>query len=90
MSAKRRLSATVSSEHLAHARSEVEAGRAESVSAWVDDALARRVADERRLVAMDRLLAEYEAGHGEITEEEVEATVRRVRREAFVVRGRRP
>ncbi len=44
---------------------------------------------ERRLRALDRLIADYEAAHGEITEQEMADAARSVRATATVVRGKR-
>jgi hypothetical protein len=44
---------------------------------------------ERRLQAMDRFLAAYEAEHGVIAEEEMVEAVRSARADAIVVRGKR-
>ena len=44
---------------------------------------------ERKLRALDRLIADYEAAHGEITEQEMADAVRSVQAEATVVRGAR-
>ena len=65
----------------------VAAGNAESVSAWVNDALRLKMEHDRRLRALDEFIVGYEAGHGEITEEEMAGAVRRARERAVVVRG---
>ena len=67
MSEKERLSATVDAELLAAARAAVEAGRAVSVSAWVNRALLRERDHDERLQALERLVADYEDKHGEIS-----------------------
>jgi hypothetical protein len=48
----------------------------------------RQVDHDRRMRALDAFLAAYEAKHGEITEAEVDAAVRRARVSAVVVRSR--
>jgi hypothetical protein len=68
-------------------RAEVAAGQAESLSAWVNDALRRQVENDRRLRALDEFIAAYEAEHGEITEEEMVEAERSARERAIVVRG---
>lgn len=88
MSTKERLSATVDAELVAAAQNAVAAGRAESVSSWVNDALRMKADQDMRLAALDDFLAVYESEHGEITEEAMEAAVRRARKRAVVVRGR--
>lgn len=87
MSDKRRLSASVDADLLAAAHQAVAGGRSESVSSWVNDALRLKAAHERRLGALDLFLADYEAQHGEISDEEMDAAARRVRGRAVVVRS---
>ncbi|MGH3304068.1 MAG: hypothetical protein ACRDOK_20800 [Streptosporangiaceae bacterium] len=89
MSAKERLSASVDAELVAVAQEAVAGGRAESVSAWVNDALRLKADHDRRLAALDDFLALYEAEHGEITEQEIREASRRARAGAVVVRGHR-
>jgi hypothetical protein len=67
----------------------VKAGRAASLSAWVNDALAEHAAKERRRQALAELIAEYEAEHGVITQAEMEAQIRADRANAVIVRGPR-
>lgn len=57
------------------------------MSAWVNEALRRQVDHDRRMEALDAFIAEYEAEHGEITLDEIEAASRRARARALVVRG---
>ena len=80
------MSATVEAELLAAGRAAVAEGRAESLSAWVNDALRRHAEHDRRMQALDAFLAAYEAEHGEITEEEVREAERRSRSRAVVIR----
>lgn len=87
MSGKERLSASVDTDLMAAARDAVARGRAESVSAWVNDALLLKAEHDRRLAAIDDFLAAYEAEHGEITEQEMRDAARRARSRAVVVRG---
>lgn len=87
MSAKQRLSVSVDSELVAAANAAVATGRAESVSAWVNDALRHQLQHEQRLAALGAYLAAYEAEHGEITEEEMRAAARDAESRAVVVRG---
>lgn len=84
-----RLSATVDAEVLQAGRAAVAAGEAESLSAWVNDALRRQADHDRRLRAMDAAIAAHEAEFGEITEEEMAAARRTTRARAVVVRGKR-
>jgi hypothetical protein len=86
MTNRERLSATVEAELLAAGRAAVAEGRAESLSAWVNDALRRQADHDRRMQALDEFLAGYEAEHGEITEDEIREAERRTRSRAVVVR----
>jgi len=72
---------------MAVAQEAVTGGHAESISAWVNDALRLKADHDRRLQALDEFLAAYEAGHGEITEDEMRDAARRARERAIVVRG---
>ena len=87
MTTKRRLSASVDAELVAVAQEAVTGGHAESISAWVNDALRLKADHDRRLQALDEFLAAYEAEHGEITEDEMQDAARRAREGAIVVRG---
>jgi len=87
MTAKSRLSVTVDADLIAAAHAAVAAGAADSMSAWVNDALRLKLDHDRRLRGIGDFIAAYEAEHGEITEEEMEAAVRRARERAIVVRG---
>jgi Arc/MetJ-type ribon-helix-helix transcriptional regulator len=87
MSTKRRLSASVDAELVAVAQEAVAEGRAESISAWVNDALRLKADNDLRLQALDDFLAAYESEHGEITVDEMRDVARRARERAIVVRG---
>jgi len=87
MTAKRRLSVTIDADLIAAGQAAVAAGEAESVSAWVNEALRLKAEQDRRLRALDQFIAAYEAEHGEITDEEMDAAVRSMRERAIVVRG---
>jgi hypothetical protein len=86
MTNRQRLSASVDANLLDAGRAAVADGRAENLSAWVNEAMRRQVDHDRRLKALDELLASYEAEHGEITDEEIENATRRTRERAVVVR----
>ena len=90
MTAKRRLSVTIDADLIAAGQAAVAAGEAESVSAWVNEALRLKAEQDRRLRALDQFIAAYEAEHGEITDEEMDAAVRSMRERAIVVRGGAP
>jgi Arc/MetJ-type ribon-helix-helix transcriptional regulator len=87
VSAKERLSASVDADLVAVAQEAVAQGRAESVSAWVNEALRLKAAHDRRLRALDEFVAGFEAEHGEIGEAEMREAARRARGRAVVVRG---
>jgi Arc/MetJ-type ribon-helix-helix transcriptional regulator len=87
VSGKERLSASVDADLVAVAQEAVAQGRAESVSAWVNEALRLKVAYDQRLRALDEFVAGFEAEHGEITEAEMSEAARRARGRAVVVRG---
>jgi Arc/MetJ-type ribon-helix-helix transcriptional regulator len=87
MSTKQRLSASVDAELIAAAQEAVTQGHAESISAWVNDALRLKADHDRRLQALDDFLTAFETAHGEITEEEMRDAARRARERAIVVRG---
>jgi Arc/MetJ-type ribon-helix-helix transcriptional regulator len=88
VSTKQRLSASVDAELLAIAQDAVAHGKAESVSAWVNEALRLKADRDRRLQALDEFLAAYEDEHGEITDRDMLEAGRRARGRAVVVRGR--
>ncbi len=71
MDAKRRLSASVDADLLQAAEAAVSGGDADSVSAWVNDALRLKLTHDARLAALACFISEYEADHGEITAEEI-------------------
>ena len=87
MTVKARLSATVDADLIAASQAAVAAGEAESLSAWVNDALRLKIEHDRRLRGIDDYIAAYEAEHGEITDEEMDAAYRAARARAVVVRG---
>jgi hypothetical protein len=84
---KQRLTVTVDPGVLEAGHEAVAAGRAESLSAWVNRALAERVAKERRLSALADAIASYEAEFGVISEEEIVRQARADRDAARVIRG---
>ncbi len=78
---------TVEPELIAAAHQAVAEGRAESVSGWVNTALADRAARDRRRRALGEVVAAYEAEFGVISDEELAARERADRESAIVVRG---
>jgi len=87
MKGKQRLSASVDAALMQAGQEAVAEGRAESMSAWVNDALRLKADHDRRMRALDEFIAAYEAEHGEITEEEIRDAARRARAGATVVRA---
>lgn len=87
MSTKRRLSASVDAELLHAAEAAVSGGDAESVSAWVNDALRLKLTHDARLAALASFIGAYETEHGEITGEELRLAVRGAGQSAILVRG---
>lgn len=85
---KERLSASVDTELIAQARAAVAAGRAENVSAYVNEALRQYAEHDRGLAAFDEYMAEYEAEFGVITEEEMERVEQEMKARAVTTGGR--
>ncbi len=69
------------------ARRAVAAGRADSISSWVSEAMRRQADHDARLQALDVFIAEFESEHGSITDEEVRAAQRRAASKAVISRG---
>lgn len=86
--AKERLTISVDRAILDAGAAAVAEGRADSMSAWVSEALAERVARERRLAAMADAIAAYEAEFGVITDEEIADLARRDRDAAAALRAK--
>lgn len=87
---KERLTVTVDPVLVQAGTEAVAGGYADSLSAWVNLALAERAAKDRRLRAMGKAIASYEAEFGAITAEELAAQERADQRSARVIRGARP
>jgi hypothetical protein len=86
---KERLTVTVDPGLVAAANEAVRAGRAESLSGWVNLALMERAAKERRLRALAEAVAAYEEEFGTISAAEIAAQQRADQKTAVVVRGSR-
>lgn len=86
MSGKERLSVTVDPDLLAAAHDAVAAGRAENVSAWVNQALGRQAEHDRRMTALAAFITDYEAEEAVISAEEMTKAARRAASRATVVR----
>jgi hypothetical protein len=84
---KERVTVTLDRALVEAANAAIAAGRADSLSAWINLAVAEHVAKERRLAALSDLLAGYEAEFGVITPSELAARERDDRRKATVIRG---
>ena len=86
---KQRLTVTVDPDLVAAGNQAVAAGLAESLSAWVNAAIAAQARRDGALTALAAAVGDYEAEHGEITGDEVDAQLRADREAAVVVRGSR-
>ena len=86
---KERLTVTVDPDLIEAGNQAVVSGRAESLSGWVNAALAERVISDRHLESLSDAITSYEAAHGQITVDEMATQARRDREEAVVVRGSR-
>ena len=87
---KTRLTVTVDPALVRAGNAAVKAGDADSLSAWVNTALADRAAKERRLRAMGEAIAAYEAEFGTMTAEELATQTRADQQSARVLRGATP
>jgi Arc/MetJ-type ribon-helix-helix transcriptional regulator len=85
---KERLTVTVDRDLVEEAEQAVRDGSADSVSGYVNAALAEYSAKQRRLAALAEAIRAYEAEFGEITDAEVEEQARVDRANAVVVRGK--
>lgn len=85
---KQRLTVTVDPDLVKAGNEAVRAGLNESLSGWVNEALAAQAVHDRRLRALSEAIGEYEAQFGEITPEEMAAQRRGDAETAVVVRGR--
>lgn len=85
---KDRLTVSVDADLAAAGAVAVAEGRAASLSAWVNEALADKAAKDRRLVALADAVAAYEVEHGAIDPQEISQQVRADRDAAAAVRAR--
>jgi Arc/MetJ-type ribon-helix-helix transcriptional regulator len=85
---KKRLSVSVDADLVEAAQAAVEAGQAENVSAFVNEALKKHAEHHRGLAAMADAIAAYEAEYGKITDEDMEAARRWLKESAITVRPR--
>lgn len=83
---KQRVTVTVDEALLQDVSRRVQHGHAESLSAWVGEAMAQRAARDERLAVLAAIVAEYEAEHGEITDDELAQQAQADRDAAAAVR----
>jgi hypothetical protein len=86
---KERLTVTVDPSLIEAGNEAVAAGRASSLSGWVNLALTERAEKERKLGALAEAIADYEKEHGAISSAELAAQQRADRSGAIIVRGRK-
>ena len=87
MSTKERVTVSVDPALLHEAAEAVAAGGAESLSAWVSEAMAEKLEHRRKLLALAEAIADFEAEFGEITREEIDAQLRADEQNAIKVRA---
>lgn len=85
---KQRLTVTVDPELVQAGNAAVAAGRAQSLSEWVNTALLARTTRDRRLESLAEAVAAFEQEHGAIGADEIVVQQRTDRASAVVVRGR--
>ncbi|MFN0089633.1 MAG: hypothetical protein ACKVWR_05085 [Acidimicrobiales bacterium] len=83
------MTVTVDPELIDAGQKAVEAGLADSVSAWVSEAIEEKLRRDRKLALLAAAVADYEREFGEITTEEIAGQRREDHETATVVRGRR-
>jgi hypothetical protein len=86
---KRRLSASVDALLLEAAERAVKRGEAESVSAWVSDAMKTKLDNDARLRALAEVIADYEREFGEITEQDMRRVDQELKRRTIRTGGLR-
>lgn len=86
MTRKKRLTVTVDPHLIEAGGQAVASGLAESMSAWVNSALAAHMERDRRLRSLAEAVASFEQEHGAISAEEIAAQQRADRTTAVVVR----
>jgi Arc/MetJ-type ribon-helix-helix transcriptional regulator len=87
---KARVTITVDAELVRAAEAAVVDGRAESLSAFVNQAVAKELERQRGKQALGAAIAAYEAKYGAISDDDIQARVRENKQRALVVRGRKP
>lgn len=89
MGEKRRLSASVDALLLEAAEHAVKIGEAESVSAWVNDAMKLKLDNDVRLRALAEVIADYEREFGELTEQAMRRAEQEMKRRTIRTGGLR-
>lgn len=84
---RRRVTVTVDDDLLEAAHEAVVEGQAQSMSAWIGEAMALRQRRDQSLAALGRSIAAYEAEHGLITDEELSDQARADRDSAVTARN---
>ncbi len=89
MKSKQRLSASVDADLIGAAEAAAKRGDVANVSAWVNEAMRLKVDHDRGLAELAAVIRDFEAEHGEISNEEIEKAARIARSRAVTVRGTR-
>jgi Arc/MetJ-type ribon-helix-helix transcriptional regulator len=89
MKMKQRLSASVDADLVVAAEAAAKRGDVANVSAWVNEAMRLKLEHDRGLAELAAVIADFEAEHGEITNEEIEKAARTARSRAVTIRGAR-
>lgn len=84
---KERVTVTLDADLIRAGQEAVERGGAESLSAWINQAIFDRAEKERRLLSLARAVGDYEKAFGTITREEIAVQQRADRAAARVVRA---
>lgn len=84
---KHRLTITVDPHLVDAGQHAVSEGKADSVSAWISEAIQEKIERDRKLELLAVAVADFEAEHGEITDAEIATQRRTDRANATVVRG---
>lgn len=85
---KQRLTVTVDPDLVDAGNRAVASGESDSLSAWVNTAMAEKARRDAQLTQLRLAVAEYEAEFGEISAEELAFQQRADRQDAVVIRGR--
>jgi len=83
------LSASVDADLLVAAEAAAKRGDVANVSAWVNEAMRLKLEHDRGLADLAAVIADFEAEHGEITNEEIDKAARVARSRAVTIRGTR-